>query len=94
MDSISSEIVLFVAQVPLAPFLALSFGTGVFSLLPYFALWEPLSPDEQKLLPRNELVRTRSCIASQADCCSFDRAHVKPLQASLLHVWDEECMWR
>ena len=43
--------------MPLAPFLALSFGAGVFALLPYFALWAPLPAAEQQLPPKSELVR-------------------------------------
>ncbi len=47
-------------QVPVAPFLALSFGAGVFALLPYFALWAPLRETEQTLPPKSELVRPDS----------------------------------
>lgn len=52
-------------KVPLAPFLALSFGAGVFALLPYFALWAPLPADQQKLPPKSGLGPVRKVLESR-----------------------------
>jgi hypothetical protein len=43
-------------QVPTAPFVVASFAVGMFSLLPYFALWSPLPRAERVLPPKSELV--------------------------------------
>jgi hypothetical protein len=47
---------LMTSQIPTAPFVVASFGVGMFSLLPYFALWSPLPRDERTLPPKSELV--------------------------------------
>ena len=47
---------LMTSQIPTAPFVVASFGVGMFSLLPYFALWSPLPRDERMLPPKSELV--------------------------------------
>ena len=47
-------------QVPAWPFIAASFATGVFALLPYFAVWD--APKKALELPpkKSELVRLPS----------------------------------
>jgi hypothetical protein len=40
------------AQLPAWPFVATSFGVGVFALLPYFAFWKPAK--NQTLPPKKE----------------------------------------
>lgn len=52
-------------KVPLAPFLALSFGAGVFALLPYFALWAPLPVQQRQLPPKSELGPIRKALESK-----------------------------
>lgn len=54
-------------QMPAWPFVAASFGVGIFALLPYFAIWKPLKGQKagQELpLPKEELVSRPSSLNS------------------------------
>jgi hypothetical protein len=64
------------AQIPAWPFIAASFATGIFALLPYFAIWD--APKKPLQLPpkKAELVRRSSPQpASCKDHCSCPRDH-------------------
>ena len=68
LSTVCSSQLMCTLQIPTAPFVVASFGVGMFSLLPYFALWSPLPREERTLPPKSELVSTTAFQACVPPC--------------------------
>lgn len=53
-------------QLPAWPFVCASVFLGAYALIPYMALWEPKSPQQQLPPPEEELVRQQEASSASA----------------------------